>query len=191
MLGAFLAIFHFVRKLRHLFALDRNLGKGNNSDKRINHARKVTKIQQFLVGVRLIAVIVAAVALPWSIRIALAENGNDEQMIPSILASFSVAAAIFAAVMFFFVEFKVRYNLDPCLGLSVCEPFRDRIEQIRKNFTNADAVPIDTPQELEREDWEYAAREFLHQYRFDTVFAADRFGSILQHLQSGNKRDQE
>lgn len=27
------------------------------------------------------------------------------------------------------------------------------------------------------------AREFLHKYRFDIVFAADRFGSILQYLQ--------
>jgi hypothetical protein len=33
--------------------------------------------------------------------------------------------------------------------------------------------------------WEYTARMFLHQYRFDAVFAADRFGSILQYIQSG------
>jgi hypothetical protein len=189
MLGALLAIFHFVRKLRHLFVLDRNLGKAKKSDERIQHARKVTRIQEFLVMVRLIAVVLAAVALPWSIILSLAND--EDQITPIILASFSIVAAIFAAIMFFFVEFKVRYNLDPCLGLSVCEPFRDRIEAIRKTFTNTEAAPIDTPQKLEREEWEYTAREFLHQYRFDTVFAADRFGSILQHLQSGNKGSQD
>ena len=42
-------------------------------------------------------------------------------------------------------------------------------------------------QELELEAWEYTAREFLSSngYRFDTMFAADRFGSIVQYLQSG------
>jgi hypothetical protein len=44
---------------------------------------------------------------------------------------------------------------------------------------------IDTKQVQERETWEYVAREFLHRYRFDAVFAADRFGSILQYIQAG------
>mmetsp|Transcript_42374 Transcript_42374/g.47161 ORF Transcript_42374/g.47161 Transcript_42374/m.47161 type:complete len:82 (-) Transcript_42374:141-386(-) len=40
----------------------------------------------------------------------------------------------------------------------------------------------------QRVTWEYVAREFLHKYRFDMVFSADRFGSILQYLQSGMKK---
>lgn len=71
----------------------------------------------------------------------------------------------------------------------MCEPFRGRIEEIKAAFTkDPKEVSIENDVELEREAWEYAAREFLHQYRFDTVFAADRFGTILQHLQSGNKK---
>jgi hypothetical protein len=47
---------------------------------------------------------------------------------------------------------------------------------------------IDTKIVQDRENWEYVAREFLHKYRFDTVFAADRFGTILQYIQSGMKQ---
>ena len=74
----------------------------------------------------------------------------------------------------------------------MCEPFRERIGQINNSFTKADSVvEIETTQKMEAEAWEYTAREFLHEYRFDTVFAADRFGTILQHLQSGNKLHNE
>jgi hypothetical protein len=73
----------------------------------------------------------------------------------------------------------------------VCEPFRARIEHIKNTFTTTDSIRIETTQKLEAEAWEYTARQFLHEYRFDTVFGADRFGTILQHLQSGNKLHDE
>jgi hypothetical protein len=41
---------------------------------------------------------------------------------------------------------------------------------------------------LERDAWEYTAREFLQRIRFDTLFDVDRFGTILQRLQSGSKK---
>jgi hypothetical protein len=96
--------------------------------------------------------------------------------------------AVFATVFFFLVEFVVRYNLDPCLGEVVCEPFREQILKLKASFSSrVDCAGIDTIQSLEAEAWEYTAREFLSSngYRFDTVFAADRFGSIVQYIQSG------
>jgi hypothetical protein len=50
-------------------------------------------------------------------------------------------------------------------------------------------LELEAKQKVEKDVWEYTAREFLHKYRFDTVFAADRFGTIVQHIQSGNKMD--
>jgi hypothetical protein len=50
---------------------------------------------------------------------------------------------------------------------------------------------FDTRQVQQRVTWEYVAREFLHKYRFDTVFAADRFGSILQYLQCSMEKGGE
>ena len=75
--------------------------------------------------------------------------------------------------------------------LQLCEPFRDEIERIKNSFSRSGghALELETAQVIEKDTWEYTAREFLHKYRFDTVFAADRFGTIVQHIQSGNKMD--
>jgi hypothetical protein len=72
----------------------------------------------------------------------------------------------------------------------VCEPYRDEIEHIKNSYTKTGrALDLEAKQKIEKDTWEYTAREFLHKYRFDTVFAADRFGTIVQHIQSGNKMD--
>jgi hypothetical protein len=97
--------------------------------------------------------------------------------------------AVGATEFFFLVEFAIRYNLDPCLGQVVFEPFREEIIKIKASFSSKGGradTDIDTIQSLEAEAWDYTAREFLSSsgYRFDTV-SADRFGSIVQYLQSG------
>lgn len=42
-----------------------------------------------------------------------------------------------------------------------------------------------TQQAAARTKWRYVARWFVHRYRFDTIFLADRFGSIFHYVQSG------
>ena len=68
---------------------------------------------------------------------------------------------------------------------------KNRIEAIRETYENNTLVEIETEQVLDKDAWEYTARQFLNEYRFDTVFAADRFGTIFQHVQSGNKSPEE
>ena len=85
------------------------------------------------------------------------------------------------------VEYVTRYTLSPKLGEFVCEAFREEIEHIYA-ATSVPLNDIDAKQIQEREAWEYTAREFLHKYRFDTVFAADRFGAIMQYIQGGMER---
>jgi hypothetical protein len=70
------------------------------------------------------------------------------------------------------------------LGPFVCELFREEIESIYDSVKTPLNDDI-TKQVQDRENWEYTARDFLHRYRFDTVFAADRFGQILQYIQGG------
>jgi hypothetical protein len=126
--------------------------------------------------------------LPWTVY----ESRRDEPDtdLPVLIAIIAVLMAVGATVFFFLVEFVIRYKLDPCLGRVVCEPFREEIIKIKASFSSKGGradTDIDTIQSLENEAWEYTAREFLSSsgYRFDTVFAADRFGSIVQYLQSG------
>ncbi|CAB9524373.1 expressed unknown protein [Seminavis robusta] len=93
---------------------------------------------------------------------------------------------------FFLVEFWVRYGLDPAIGRRVFDLLKPKIEEIKTSLapktTQADIEPY---QNLERETWEYTAREFLHEFRFDTVVAADRFGNILQYVQSQYLEDKK
>jgi hypothetical protein len=190
-LGAALATFHLVRKLFLLCGLWSVLGSKEkdltSTDDRqdIGKIRAVTFTQILLTVARLGTAGAAAVALPFSV----AENGFGDRIgtgeeIPFWIALGAVVTAVASTIFFFLVEYVVRYNLSPQLGPFVCEIFRDEIESMHQVLT----VPlndIDSKQAQDREAWEYTAREFLHKYRFDTVFAADRFGSILQYIQSG------
>jgi hypothetical protein len=190
-LGAILASFHLVRKffiLTNLWGIlagkTRNAASTDDRE-RIHQVRGVTFTQIILTAARLISALTAAVALPWSV----AENGFGDDIstnedLPFWVALGAVGMAILSTLFFFFVEYRVRHNLDPKLGEYVCESFREEIEHMYKVLANS-PNDIDTKQVQERENWEYTAREFLHKYRFDTVFAADRFGSILQYIQSG------
>jgi hypothetical protein len=127
----------------------------------------------------------ACVALSWSI----AENGYQKRLdVPRYTAFWTalgtVGLGLCTTLMFFFFEYTQRYALPPKLGEYVCEAFRDEIEAMYKVLS----VPlneVDAKQVQERTTWEYTAREFLHKYRFDTIVAADRFGAILQYIQSG------
>lgn len=189
--GAILALNHLVRKFFILLKLQVILGRkaraATSTDIRdnIRKVQRVTFTQIILTVARLLAAAAASVALPWSV----AENGFGDSIsldsdIPFWIALGAVGTAIGSTVFFFLVEYVVRYNLSPKLGEFVCESFRDEIE-LMYQVLEKPANDIDTKQVQERENWEYAAREFLHRYRFDTVFAADRFGSILQYIQGG------
>jgi hypothetical protein len=83
-------------------------------------------------------------------------------------------------------EYVVRYNLSTELGRFVCNLFRKEISEIHKDMSKP-TNNIDTKHVQDLETWEYTARQFLHEWRFDTVFAANRFGQILQYIQSDRK----
>jgi hypothetical protein len=189
--GSLLVSIHWVRKFGILMGLQGVLGKkarastSSDAADTIRRARRITWTQIFLVVTRLIASLAAAVALPWSIaERQFGDSISLDRDIPFWIALGAISAAIGATLVFFVVEYVVRYNLDPNLAELLCESFRDEIEKMF-DVLSLPLNEIDTKQVQERETWEYVAREFLHRYRFDTVFAADRFGSILQYIQSG------
>ncbi|KAL3916452.1 MAG: hypothetical protein SGILL_005172 [Bacillariaceae sp.] len=193
--GAILAAFHFVRKSMILLGLWCTLGgkiraAGADKDARraLGRIKGVTFIQLLLTLARLGAALGSAVALPWSVaQNAFPDKITTDEEIPFWVALGAFCAAVGATIFFFLVEYIVRYNLPPKLGEFVCEAFREELETTYKVL----ALPqnsIDTKQAQERKTWEYVARDFLHRYRFDTVFAADRFGSILQYIQGGCKK---
>jgi hypothetical protein len=189
--GAILASFHLWRKLLILvnlyFTLGEKFRNAPSSDDRdnIRKIRRVTFTQVLLTVTRLLAAGSATVALPWSVAVRqFGDRISTNADIPFWVALGSVCTAVGSTVFFFIVEYRVRYNLSPKLGEFVCESFREEIEAMFRVLSRP-LNNIDTKQVQERETWEYVAREFLHRYRFDAVFAADRFGSILQYIQAG------
>ena len=189
--GAILACFHLVRKTSILIGLQailKSKAKTSNSTDNADKIRRVFRItwtQILLTIVRLFAALAASVALPWSV--AVQQFGNSislDDNIPFWIAIGAFGGSVCSTLFFFLVEYIVRYNLDPSLGPLICESFREEIEIMFKVFS-LPLNDIDAKQVQDRLTWEYVAREFLHKYRFDTVFAADRFGSIFQYIQSG------
>jgi hypothetical protein len=189
-LGAILAAFHFVRKSKLLAGLLSGLASKAGTvsvaqRKFINQIIYVTATQLLLTIVRLAMALATAVALPF----AIAERGFGDLIMSSSSLPFWIAlgallAAVAATGLFVVVEYVVRYNLTTDIGPFVCELFRAEIESIY----SAVRIPyndIATKHVQERVNWEYTAREFLHRYRFDAVFAADRYGQILQYIQGG------
>ena len=190
--GAILAAFHFIRKSFILISLwctlggkVRAAGKDREARRALGYIRGVTFIQLLFTLARLGASLGSAVALPWSVaQNAFPDKIGTDEAIPLWIALGAFCAAVGSTIFFFLVEYVIRYNLSPDLGQFVCEAFREDLES-RFKVLSLPENKIDTKQAQERKTWEYVARDFLHQYRFDTVFAADRFGSILQYIQGG------
>ncbi len=190
-IAALIAIWHFLRKLSilgHLwFVLSHKIRTAPSTDDReaLRKVRTAGTTQIVLTLMRGFVAAGACVALSWSI----AENGYQKRLdVPRYTAFWTalgtVGLGLCTTLMFFFFEYTQRYALPPKLGEYVCEAFRDEIEAMYKVLS----VPlneVDAKQVQERTTWEYTAREFLHKYRFDTIVAADRFGAILQYIQSG------
>ena len=193
--GAVLASFHLCRKLSILNGLQKKVAnkksKAQNSDSVGDYSIVIsaTRHQIFLTVNRLITAVTAAIVLPFALAISAFETDDnmmeeDSTVLPSRLAAISVVAGIFSLVYFFLVEYIVRYNLPLELGPFICRVFQDEIlETFVKMRTHSNGV--DSPLKENNTHWEYTARQFLHTYRFDTVFAADRFGQILQAIQGG------
>lgn len=189
-LGAALAASHFIRKSIILHSLSAELRRKATTAigtqlSGIQRIQIVTHIQLFLTVLRLVAATASSVALPFIV----AETGfggsiSTRQNAPFYIAFAAVLTAVASSLIFLCVEYIVRYNLPTHLGPFICELFRFEIEQLY------DAVlvtpnDIDSKESQSRDTWSYVARDFLHQYRFDAVFAADRFGQILQYIQGG------
>ena len=197
--GATLATFHQWRKILILSRLHARLGRGRQIGGPLRLVRYLTRAEQTLSFCRIFITICAAVSLIWTLYLRIdGDNAESDDGVadsapnrkPLWIALFAVFMGLVTVVFFFIVELVVRYGLDPNLGPVVLEPFMEDIQKLKQNFVDprAGGVGIETRQNIEREIWEYTAREFIHKYRFDTVFANERFGSIFQYLQGGCPR---
>jgi hypothetical protein len=141
--------------------------------------QRITEAQVVITSMRAIASGAAAVALPWFVLTEDTDFGD-----PVIyLALGSVLLQVLSFLLLTILEYFVLYPLDPLLGEYVCEAFRDEIIEEEIKFGVDDRTNFSmSPFEIKSETRGYIARSFIHRYRFDTVFNADRFGAIFHYL---------
>mmetsp|Transcript_1925 Transcript_1925/g.3932 ORF Transcript_1925/g.3932 Transcript_1925/m.3932 type:complete len:2302 (-) Transcript_1925:37-6942(-) len=187
-LGALLATSHLYRKMGILLGLIgkiKDKRKGSKNEKDFKIVTSATRHQIGLTFLRLLAAFSAAFLLPYSLALSFKNDSNNGSA--GWIAVASAGSAILSVIYFFGVEYVVRYNLPVDLGPFITRMFeaeiRDAYEKTRRPEELA-SVQF-SPKKEERNHWEYAARLFLHEYRFDAVFAADRFGQIVQTIQGG------
>jgi hypothetical protein len=186
-LSAILAVYYLCRKFMHLTrcksALNRKLGLTSDTDARghLSHIIGVTLTQQIVTVFRTLASACAAVSLPWALASRL---GATPRFLPLVIAIAAVGLQVISIIMRFLVEYTVLYNLDAKLGEYVCTAFDEELQTLHKDFSVPQSE-IEPDQVHSRTAWEYVARSFLHEYRFDIVFAPNRFSSVLQFIQSG------
>ena len=193
-LSAILALFWLSRVQFHIIrlALLLNTKMKPLSDEprgKLKSCIKMALAQGLLTQVRMCIALATAVALPWALCVREAStfglNFTDRsENVPFYIASAAVIASVVSWFVFFWKEYVVRYNLPSKLGQHVCAAFLDDIEHNRQTVDIPHSSTLDHHR-LERTTWEYAARVFIRKYRFDAVFGADRFGSLLQYVQSG------
>ncbi len=192
-ISAVLAIVYLARKKVHLFNLNVRMGKiatnaANPSDetKSIKAVREICGCEQVAASTQLLASLAAAVALPFDL--VMRQNLTNHQYfmpkIPFSLAVGSLALSLLTSLFRLYITQVKRYNLSPCLGEHIGISFDAELQSLYKEYQ----TPLNTvePKDIQtRRTWEFVAREFLHRWRFDTALQADRFGSILQFIQSG------
>jgi hypothetical protein len=183
-LGAFAAVHHLVRKVHHLV----KIGRVISGVASLRMVRTMIRAQQFVTLILLLAGVCVIIALPWGLSISMwsTQVHSVHEVVPIYLSALAALPVILGGIIGVLFEYFIRYHLDPCLGPSAIEPLQEQLDQMKRFFPNPTGVEIETTQTLEKQAWEYTAREFLHEYRFDTVSAVDRFGSILQYLHSGH-----
>jgi hypothetical protein len=183
--AAMLATQSLIRKLRHLFSLHRRL-PDSTAWPSMKTIKKATRLQKCITFLRIVANIFAIISLPWSIYDGFkGDNGRSGNNGSVYLAALAVTIAVISVLMFFYMEFGVRYNFDPAIGGVICAPFHDLLMELYRTF-HAPALGLEEAGKEERESWDLTARKFLREHRFDTVMAADRFGTVLAFIQGGN-----
>jgi len=187
---ALLSMFHLARKLFVLFGLSKHLStklpNGTDVQKEtIRIVRSVTRTQELSVVMRFCASTFSAISLYWGWAARQPEiTIGTRPLGPAHLAAAALILHVISIIYLIFIEYFIRYKFDPKLGEHLSESFRGEIGTIFDSFAMPTLNTV-TKQEQEALTWEYVSREFVHRYRFDTVFAADRFSALYHFLQSG------
>jgi hypothetical protein len=145
--------------------------------------RRITILQFIASTLQLLAVAVAVASILW---MALMSTYNGVGFRWYEITTFSLVCMFCSIGIVQVKNYLLFFDLDPCVGQQLFLLFRPTISQMERTYNpSSTGLEMETTQEIERVKWEYVAREFLHQLRFDMILDTNRVGSMFQSLQSG------
>jgi len=166
-----------------------NLGKKNREG--LRKIKAFIFIKFLMMTARICAMVASMIALSWCISAStLPEKLRTNDFVPLYIAIVAFFLELGTTFLDGLLEYTIAYKLPTKLGEPICESFRNEIDSMYKELSISEN-DLDSKQFQARIAWEYVAREFLHKYRFDIIFRSDRFGSILQYLQSGMQKKED
>jgi len=163
--------------------------RNSASAQKMQQVVRIGRAQQLVTFFRALSAYAAAVALPWNWVVAeqdllgldLSELLSD---LPFYLAAGSAGLQLVMLLFRYVVEYSILWSVDTKLGEYVTDCFADELAELKKKLS-APMNSVETVHVQEARAWEYVARAFLHKYRFDTIFRANRMGNIMHHIMSG------
>jgi hypothetical protein len=122
-----LAFFYLTRKFflqsNCSWAISKKMSKTKDRAQwdHLEHIRQVTRVQQLVTFMRILASGAAAVSLPWAL--AAIRGWYFDKTLPLFITLTSVCIFFLTRIITFVIEYSVLYNLDPKLGEYVCVAF--------------------------------------------------------------------
>lgn len=189
-MGAYVAISALVRKLRYSSRLLSDIKSFRSNNTQLGQIRLVIMLRIVATCIQFLAIGAGMICIIWILVFSILSMDLNPN-IPMYLSLGVIGAVLCISFLSSIVEYGILFNSDPCLANNICEVFRLVIDEIYDSYAKSKTgLEIETPQQLDMIAWEYTAREFLHNYRFDVVLDVNRLGMIQQCIQSGNKHHQ-
>jgi hypothetical protein len=186
--GAIVASSCMILRMNHLRRVHIAISRLQSTCTTSRQLLSITSFKMIIAVFQFVTTTIACVALLWMLAESVMTDKDSFGWwnIPLVLSSISMIVMLSASILSSTTEFLCIHKLNPCFCTMICNLFRPTIEQLLQAFARkSSGLDIEPAQIIERETWEYTAREFLHHHRFDVILDTNRFGILLQSIQSG------
>jgi len=185
-LAGLLALSFFLRQLKHQLKVVKAINYLPSPPPSVRKISTLANFQAFITVWQCLATCtsLASIVIGFVLRFGFADFENS---VTFALAMAAIGAFVISIGLQVIANLGLLYSVEPSAGKDVCRSFWGILFEKHSEFNiGRSENSIASPALEDRESWEYVAREFLSEVRFDTVLGADRFNAVMQAIQSGD-----
>jgi len=185
-LAGLLALSFFLRQLKHQLKVVKAINYLPSPPPSVRKIGTLANFQAFITVWQCMATCtsLASIVIGFVLRFGFADFENS---VTFALAMAAIGAFVISIGLQVIANLGLLYSVEPSAGKDVCRSFWGILFEKHSEFNiGRSEKSIASPALEDRESWEYVAREFLSEVRFDTVLGADRFNAVMQAIQSGD-----